>query len=150
MAIIFKINYSFDDEFKNDWGCCLANFEHIAVDPIELKDCNGYTCSICYENLKRKSSFCSKCANEHEVISKGFTKNRNLKPNDKIIELTRQKIYVLCKSIEKERLNEDFETVLQSIRDKIEMRTDFQIHEVIQNKLNLEKNLEEFKEKFRK
>ena len=122
------------------------------MDPITLKDCNGNACSICYDNLKGKSSFCFHCQNEHEIISKGknFTKKTNMNSNKQVIEFTSEKINVLCKSIEKERLNTDFETLLQSIRNKIEKRTDRLIHEIIQNKLNLEKNLEEFKEKIQK
>ena len=147
---------SFNDQFKKNWGCCLANFEHIAVDPIKLKDCYARACSVCYKNLKGKKSFCSHCQNEHEIIYHDkmyfeITFNiKNIKSNNEVIEFTKEKMNELCKSIEKERLNTDCKTLLQSIRDKIEKRTDFLIHEVMHNKKNLEKTFNQSKEKIQK
>ena len=137
------------NQFKNDWGCCLANFEHIAVDPIELKDCYGNACSVCYDNLKEKSSFCFKCGNEHEIIfkSKNTSKIKNMKSNMQVIEFTREKLKSLCKSIEKERLETDCEKLLQSIRDKIEKRSNYLIHIFMRDKQFLEKKFRRIQRK---
>jgi hypothetical protein len=135
--------------------CCLAiNYEHIAIDPIMLSNCNGNSCRKCFNEFLNKKTMCSSCAQNHEISAKNpnlpnpinITKSKAQKKSklNELIGFNNEKFNELKDLLEGTKIDEEIDVIFQSTRNEIFVRTESLIKYLKDYQVEFETELKSF------
>ena len=124
------------NEFIKEFGCCLANFDHIIINSIIINPCSGNACELCFNRLKDTESFCHACEKEHLICldTENFPKRQEMKKSKlhDSIAFTCEKFNVLTELIEGNSISHEIELATKSILNAFENRVKLIISETFQ------------------